>query len=177
MTMPEEWRDIAGFEGRYQVSNTGLVRGLDRYVENNGGQQFVRGQILKQHALRRGHCTVYLRGGIRANDRRALVHRLVLESFVGPCPEGWECCHNDGDPTNNRLENLRWDTRSNNGHDRVRHGNHLYANKTHCPQGHEYTEANISWYRGRRNCRICHNQRSNERYRRLRQQARQDGAA
>jgi len=46
----------------------------------------------------------------------------VLESFVGPCPEGMECCHNDGNPSNNFVENLRWDTRSNNQKDRESHG-------------------------------------------------------
>lgn len=39
------------------------------------------------------------------------VHRLVLEAFVGPCPKGMECCHEDDNYTNNRLGNLRWDTR------------------------------------------------------------------
>jgi hypothetical protein len=38
------------------------------------------------------------------------VHRLVLEVFLGPCPPGMECCHGDGNPTNNVLGNLRWDT-------------------------------------------------------------------
>lgn len=38
------------------------------------------------------------------------VHRLVLETFVGPCPVGMESCHNNGDKNDNRVENLRWDT-------------------------------------------------------------------
>src|SRR6185312_7030300 len=49
-------------------------------------------------------------------------HRLVLEAFVGPCPDGMECCHNDGNPANNRVENLRWDTTSANQLDREAHG-------------------------------------------------------
>jgi len=51
-----------------------------------------------------------------------LVHRLVLLAFVGPCPEGMECCHNNGNPADNRLENLRWDTKSANQKDRILHG-------------------------------------------------------
>lgn len=51
-----------------------------------------------------------------------LIHHLVLEAFVGPRPTGFQCCHNDGDPTNNHLENLRWDTAKNNMKDRDRHG-------------------------------------------------------
>lgn len=50
------------------------------------------------------------------------IHRLVLLAFVGPCPEGMECCHNDGNGKNNRLDNLRWDTSKANAADRKRHG-------------------------------------------------------
>jgi hypothetical protein len=52
----------------------------------------------------------------------AWVHRLVLEAFVGPCPEGLETRHLDGNPSNNRLENLVWDTHANNMADGIRHG-------------------------------------------------------
>lgn len=54
--------------------------------------------------------------------RRRYIHRLVLEVFVGPCPEGMVACHNDGNPRNNALSNLRWDTREANMRDRDRHG-------------------------------------------------------
>ena len=49
------------------------------------------------------------------------IHRLVLETFVGPCPKGMEACHNDGNPANNQLNNLRWDTHKENGKDMIRH--------------------------------------------------------
>ena len=52
------------------------------------------------------------------------VHRLVLEVFVGPCPAGMECCHSDGNATNNALDNLRWDTKRSNIDDRTKHGKH-----------------------------------------------------
>jgi len=52
--------------------------------------------------------------------RACQVHRLVLEAFVGPCPEGEECCHApDPDPANNNLWNLRWDTPENNAADKA----------------------------------------------------------
>ena len=55
--------------------------------------------------------------------RLFFVHRLVLEAFVGPCPEGLEACHSpDRDRTNNRLSNLRWGTREDNEADKVAHG-------------------------------------------------------
>jgi len=50
------------------------------------------------------------------------VHRYVLLAFVGECPEGMQACHNDGNPGNNRLDNLRWGTPSNNNRDKWLHG-------------------------------------------------------
>ncbi len=56
------------------------------------------------------------------NQYRRTIHRLILETFVGPCPKGMESCHNDGNPSNNKLDNLRWGTKSNNEKDKVKHG-------------------------------------------------------
>lgn len=53
---------------------------------------------------------------------RKLVHRLVLEVFIGLCPEGMVCCHNDGDFNNNNVNNLRWDSRTANELDKHKHG-------------------------------------------------------
>jgi len=50
-----------------------------------------------------------------------LVHRLVLEAFVGPCPNGKVCRHLDGNPANNNLSNICWDTQSNNLKDKAKH--------------------------------------------------------
>lgn len=88
--------------------------------------------------------------------RHHQIHRLVLRAFVGPCPEGMEVLHADDDPMNNNLGNLRYGTRSENQYDRVRNGIHHQANKTHCPHGHEYTEANTCRKRtGKRVCKTC----------------------
>ena len=57
--------------------------------------------------------------------RLQLIHRLVLESFVGECPQGMECRHLDGNPQNNNLSNLRWGTHSDNVRDAVKHNNHV----------------------------------------------------
>ncbi len=73
---------------------------------------------LKSQRLRDGHIKVTLKG------KAALVHRLMLEAFVGPCPPGMQCRHIDGNPANNRIENLAWGTRSENVMDAVRHGTH-----------------------------------------------------
>lgn len=52
------------------------------------------------------------------------VHLLVLEAFSGPCPEGWECRHLDGNGHNNQISNIAWGTKSENTIDQVRHGTH-----------------------------------------------------
>jgi hypothetical protein len=57
------------------------------------------------------------------------IHRLILEAFVGPCPDGMECCHCNGVPTDNRLENLRWDTHKANGQDAAAHGTMAHGSK------------------------------------------------
>lgn len=70
--------------------------------------------------LRGGYLTVNL---ARAGKKSACrIHRLVLATFVGPCPEGHVACHGDGDRSNNDLANLRWDTPQANADDTLRHG-------------------------------------------------------
>ncbi len=54
-----------------------------------------------------------------------LIHRLVLETFVGPCPKGMQCRHLDGNSQNNHLSNLKWGTPSDNRQDAVKHGTHV----------------------------------------------------
>lgn len=58
-------------------------------------------------------------------EKRFLIHRLVLMTFVGHCPKNMEGCHNDGNPKNNHVDNLRWDTRKNNEADKDKHGTRL----------------------------------------------------
>lgn len=158
----EEWRPMVGYEGLYEVSSLGRVKILDRIVGGNGGSRFLRrGHLKKLSSNRSGYQHVHVAKD--GQKRRPGVHILVLETFVGPRPEGNVGCHNDGDPFNNRLENLRWDTRANNGLDTVKHGTHPMAGKTHCIHGHEYTPENTIWMRSSRNktgapwrqCRAC----------------------
>jgi hypothetical protein len=118
--MIEEWRDVVGYEGFYQVSDLGRVRSLDR-LDSLGRP--VRGRIRKQIFQTAGYLSLYLsRDGI--NSMR-LVHQIVLETFVGPRPnETFDACHENDDKTNNTLKNLRWDTKKENNADRVRNGIH-----------------------------------------------------
>jgi HNH endonuclease len=72
---------------------------------------------------RDGYVTVEFSKNGKVNRWR--VHRLVLELFVGPRPEGMECRHLNGKPDDNRIENLTWGTRSENRHDAKRHGTNM----------------------------------------------------
>lgn len=88
---------------------------------------------------------------------------MVAESFMGTRPESMNVCHNNGDPTDNRLANLRYDTQSENRRDTVRHGNDHEANKTHCSRGHRLERKNFSpssLRKGRRECLACARARS-----------------
>lgn len=154
--MSEQWREIPGWEGFYAVSDQGRVKSLARSVPGRPGV-FInkRERILKPTPK----FDKYLVVGLCRNNTKAtlLVHHLVLLAFVGPRPEGAESCHYDGNRTNNYLENLRWDTRSSNTFDKVRHGTHPQSSKTHCRRGHPYDEANtyIAPGKGGRHCRAC----------------------
>ena len=86
------------------------------------------GRWLNPGESKYGHLSVVLSKDGKQYTRR--VHRLMLETFVGPCPEGMECCHNDGNPKNNLLSNLRWDTHKNNMQDAVKQGTMKKAGKS-----------------------------------------------
>ena len=121
--MKEKWKDIPDYKGIYQVSNMGKVKSLPRIRRNRHGLcNPVPEKILKQNVLKSGHHMVRLYKDGDGSKKDFGVHRLVLLAFVGPCPDGMECCHYDGNPSNNRQNNLRWDTKWSNMEDSKRHG-------------------------------------------------------
>lgn len=104
----EEWRDINGFEGFYQVSNKERVRSVDRIDNNN---HFRKGSIMKQFLIG-GYYKVGLRSG--SKQKHFSVARLVAFAFPEICGEyfeGAEVDHISTIKTDNRPENLRWVTR------------------------------------------------------------------
>lgn len=159
-----EWRAIPGFQGSYEASDTGLIRSLDRMIEtfSRTGKPYMQlrpGRVLKPGRLGNSdHLHVVLEGRI---DRP--VHCLILEAFVGPCSEGLMALHHDDDPTNNRIENLSWGTRSENSYDAVRNGRHWQVNKTHCKHGHRLDGDNLRITKGgHRQCKECGRRRNRE---------------
>lgn len=103
----EHWLPIADFPG-YEISSHGRARAVRT------------GRILAQSVPKNGYALLHLRN---TQGRRALlVNRLVLETFVGPCPPGWEASHLNGDRANNRRTNLEWESPDDNRARKRLHG-------------------------------------------------------
>lgn len=92
---------------------------------------------------------------IKVRNKTWYVHALVMETFVGPRPEGSEIRHLDGDRCNNRVDNLKYGTHSENMMDRERHGTDHERAKTHCKRGHPLAEPNLRADRKRDGHRVC----------------------
>ena len=118
--MTEIWKDIPGYEGRYQASTEGRIRSIDHFVPcAHGGQRLVRGRILRPSGSKRDpHLYVVL--GHKAPG--SPVHRLIATTFIGPRPNGYDIRHLDGNPTNNKVSNLAYGTRTENILDVLRIG-------------------------------------------------------
>jgi hypothetical protein len=105
----EIWLPIVGYESLYEVSNEGQIRNI-----RTGKLKVFTNDKQKRRPF----------VGLWRNNKICVIypHKAVLEAFVSARPKGMEACHNDGNPFNNRLDNLRWDTPRNNQLDRIKHG-------------------------------------------------------
>lgn len=104
------WKDIEGFEGKYQVSNTGLVRSLDRDIVKSGNIVRRKGKLLSLKGNNQGYYHVQLYSGSRDTRVTAKVHRLVAEAFMSNPELKREVNHLDLDKGNNSVGNLEWAT-------------------------------------------------------------------
>lgn len=107
----EEWRDVIGWEGFYQISSTGRLRSVNRTViRKNGTSQFFKSKICNQPLKSTGYPAARLSDA--ASGRRIMppIHRLVAQAFI-PNPLNLpEVNHKDGIKTNPTVENLEWVT-------------------------------------------------------------------
>lgn len=109
----EEWRDIKGYEGLYQVSNFGRVKALDRVIHtlrhNKYYDRVIPEHIMSNTLNNKGYFKVALTNG-SGTKKNISVHRLVAEAFI-PNTYNKPCInHKDENKTNNKVENLEWCT-------------------------------------------------------------------
>lgn len=117
----ERWLPVVGYEGLYEVSDMGRVKSVARVIQRKGGRvNPIPEKILKPVMCRRYPGVSLYRAGSQL--KTPTIHTLVMTAFVGPCPEGMQVAHNNGDRTDNRLENLRYATPLENSGDKFEHG-------------------------------------------------------
>lgn len=120
--MPEIWKPVVGYEGGYEVSSCGRVRSLDREVRlYNGGRYIRKGHDMHPTKDTFGHTQIRLCSG-SGNGKMWQVHVLVATAFIGPRSDGYHTRHLNGNPADNRLENLAYGTASENQIDIYRYG-------------------------------------------------------
>ena len=111
--MSEEWRDVVGYEGLYQVSSEGRVKSLERKVRHwRGGERIQKERILNPKTNRYGYLIVGLYAG--GKQKMFAVHRLVCQAFHENLDNKPQVNHLNEDKKDNRACNLEWCTRKEN---------------------------------------------------------------
>lgn len=130
----EFWKDIKGYEGLYQISNLGRVKGLRRLTKRSNSFMELAERILCSILDVHGYLIVHL--SKENKKKKFYIHRLLGEYFVGN-PNNRECInHKNGIKTDNSLENLEWCTLADNnrhafkiGLQKIGKDHHFYGKK------------------------------------------------
>lgn len=164
----DKFVDIPGYEGLYQINELGIVRSVWRQVvRSDGRRRTFPVKILKQYVNTAGYLSLSLwKNGEQRGHR---VHHLLAMTFI-PNPKNLPLVrHLNDNKRDNRLENLAWGTQIENMSDLIENGRNFQANKTHCINGHEFTDENTISDSGHiRVCLECKRQRGREYMRRRR---------
>jgi hypothetical protein len=112
-----DWVQIPGYEGSYEITQDGRVRGIARLDAR--GRKWP-GKLLSFFVDKDGYSKCALTKNRVTTTK--FVHKLVLFSFRGPPKDGQVACHNNGDPGDNRVSNLRWGSLADNWLDSQYHG-------------------------------------------------------
>lgn len=108
--MIENWKDIPGYEGLYQASDIGRIRSYDRIVNSpHNAKRTIKGRIKAIRADSQGRYLI-VDLCVASLSKTILVHRLIAKTFIG-CVDGFEVNHKDGNPQNNKIDNLEICTR------------------------------------------------------------------
>lgn len=120
----QEWREVPGLDGKYEVNADGLVRS---WVQKGpGGFRLKEPLVLSPTVNQAGYLVVGVTG-----RKMEKVHQLVLRTFLGYMPEGYHGCHWIGEKRNNTLANLRWATPKDNYQDNIRQGKQVNGERHH----------------------------------------------
>ena len=111
----EVWRPIPDYPG-YEVSNKGRVKSHKRLGVD---YPTLLAPIASREYLK---VTLHYVEGGKRKSKKQFIHKLVLLAFTGPAGPSQVCLHNDGNPHNNCLTNLKWGTQRENAEDKRRHG-------------------------------------------------------
>ncbi len=126
--MEEVWKDIIGFEGVYQVSNLGRVKGLP-YRKKGFIERDLPERIKNTYTNHKGYLEVSLSNN--GHTKRCFVHRLVMKAFIENTENKPQVNHINGIKTDNRLENLEWITNLENQRHSYKTGLDAYSKFNH----------------------------------------------
>lgn len=127
--MAEEWRDVVGYEGYYEVSNMGRVRSIGRYVKTAWGFRFKQPHIMSEniHPITGYHMVCLAKDGAK---RTYMVHRLVAFAFIANPENKPQINHKNENKSDNRSANLEWMTAKENNNFGTKNERVSKANKT-----------------------------------------------
>lgn len=119
----DTWRDIPGFLGAYEINREGVIRSKPRHISRGKmGVYFRKGRIMHATPARCGYLQTHLR--LNGKPCHQLVHRMIALAFIQNPENKLHVAHNDGNPRNNKISNLRWATHAENMAD-------MFIHKTH----------------------------------------------